>query len=90
MASGNKTVKVPDEFVSFDEAGLTVRVGPNLPDNDYDCELDVIPSLLTYYGCNVIPKRGQSFFNYVESTPNTREFITQTKILERCNCINHK
>jgi len=43
MASENKTVKVPHEFVSFDEAGLTVRVGPKLPDNDYDyhyCKAD--------------------------------------------------
>lgn len=41
--SGNTTTDLPDEFVNFMESGLTVRVGPISPNNDYDyhyCKAD--------------------------------------------------
>ena len=40
--SGNTTTDQPDEFVNFMESGLTVRVGPISPNNDYDCKFRVI------------------------------------------------
>jgi len=42
--SGNTTTNLTLEFVTFEETGLTIRVGPKLPDqNDYDyhyCKAD--------------------------------------------------
>ena len=38
----NTTKSEPDEFVSFDETGITVRFGPKVADNDYDCKYELI------------------------------------------------